>query len=333
MGPATDPPPQALQQRYAAIEQVYAEQNWPEVEARSRSLLAEISDDPSDPLRQRVILLLAHTQLYGNGDPAGAASLYRAVLSTTAEAVLVKIADEGLARCSPPLVEEIPGGTEEQPTSETSDQAATDLHNTAVMTTAAAAPDQTTPREITGSVQSPGGGSPAMPWLKELTGEQARQPAGIDASLSLAPFQLTPHQLTPPPSQPAGSVDDPATQHQEPSPVRELGSSAEQPSQPLRWPFMADFAVPPPAERLEEIAGTIPSTQALGGSPGESAEGVIEQTWRSDPAAQSTTVLKPEQELEVLEGSGLGLEEIQALSTGLLRVTLTAKPPSAQAQG
>ncbi|MEB3331617.1 MAG: hypothetical protein VKI83_03875 [Synechococcaceae cyanobacterium] len=94
------PSPESLQERYAAIERVYAEQDWSGVEDLSRSLLAELPEDPSDPLRQRLVLLLAHTRLYGAGDAAAAASLYQAVAAAAAEPVLTEIATQGLQQCN-----------------------------------------------------------------------------------------------------------------------------------------------------------------------------------------------------------------------------------------
>lgn len=303
-----DPQPEELQQRYAAIEQVYAAQNWPEVEARSRSLLAELPDEASHPLRQRVLLLLAHTLLYGNGDPAAAASLYRAVLTAAAEAVLVEMAEQGLVQCGQPLApsntlatgelagEELAG--EELAASAVSAQPPPDAGSTAGV-----ASDLTTPAEA----------EPAMPWLQELGGEQARRPGAIDDSLALAPFQVGSAQLSGP---------DSATPDAPPEPT----------SQPLRWPFMADFVDRPPAERQENADRTLARAFAPAEGPEGSVDMLVERGGLTAPATQPTTVLEPELEPEALERSRFSLEEIQSLSRGLLRVTLLARSPSAQDQ-
>jgi hypothetical protein len=90
------PSPESLQERYAAIERFYAEQNWPEVEGQSQSLLAALPADPAHPLRQRLLLLLGHTRLYGRGDQAAAARYYQEVLASDPEPVLRQIAEQGL---------------------------------------------------------------------------------------------------------------------------------------------------------------------------------------------------------------------------------------------
>jgi hypothetical protein len=90
------PSPESLQERYAAIERFYAEQNWPEVEGQSQALLAELPADPAHPLRQRLLLLLGHTRLYGRGDQTAAARYYQEVLASNPEPVLRQIAEQGL---------------------------------------------------------------------------------------------------------------------------------------------------------------------------------------------------------------------------------------------
>lgn len=107
------PSPESQQERYAAIERFYAEQNWPEVEGQSQALLAELPADPAHPLRQRLLLLLGHTRLYGRGDQSAAARYYQEVLASNPEPVLRQIAEQGLqqsgqastpaGQASPPL--------------------------------------------------------------------------------------------------------------------------------------------------------------------------------------------------------------------------------------
>jgi hypothetical protein len=168
MSPAPDPRLEELQQRYAAIEQVYAAQDWPDVEARCRSLLAEIPAVPSDPLRQRVLLLLAHTQLYGSGDPAGAASLYRAVLTAEAETVLADMAMQGLARCGEPC---------RQPEPQVDGPVGADGGEGMVPGHAVAAWDRAS-------------SEPAMPWLQELSSTGIAQVMPVEPAMLRAPFQV-----------------------------------------------------------------------------------------------------------------------------------------------
>ena len=93
--------------QYAALERLYSERRWAEVEERAEILLAEMDgavegqgDGPGDgDLRSRVLLLLGHTRLYGFNDAGVAAEHYRQVLAAEPEALLLGIAQEGLNQC------------------------------------------------------------------------------------------------------------------------------------------------------------------------------------------------------------------------------------------
>ncbi len=87
------------EQRYAAIERVYSERQWAEVESLGEALLVDLPDDPADPLRLRVILLLGHTRLYGMGDVDTAKGYYRALLRRCTDPSLTQIAEQGLEDC------------------------------------------------------------------------------------------------------------------------------------------------------------------------------------------------------------------------------------------
>lgn len=135
------PTPESLQERYAAIEGSYAQQNWPAVEADCEALLAELPDDPDHPLRQRLHLLLGHTQLYGNADPAAAARHYSTVLAINPEPVLRDIAEQGLQLCSQ--------AAEPEPRAQ--------------------APSEPAPEPAAAAEAAPSApGGDAMPWLQEL---------------------------------------------------------------------------------------------------------------------------------------------------------------------
>jgi len=86
---------QQTNDQYAALERLYSDRRWAEVEASAEVLLAEIKGD----LRSRVLLLLGHTRLYGYNDAGVAAEHYRQVLAAQPEALLVGIAQEGLNQC------------------------------------------------------------------------------------------------------------------------------------------------------------------------------------------------------------------------------------------
>ena len=86
---------QQASDQYAALERLYSERRWAEVEASADVLLVELDGD----LRSRVLLLLGHTRLYGFNDAGVAAEHYRQVLAAQPEALLVGIAQEGLNQC------------------------------------------------------------------------------------------------------------------------------------------------------------------------------------------------------------------------------------------
>ncbi|MFQ6539495.1 MULTISPECIES: hypothetical protein [Aphanothece] len=136
--------PESLRQRYAAIELVYSERQWPQVESLSHALLVDLPDDPADPLRQRVVLLLGHTRLYGMGDVATARRHYEAVLKNGAEPTLRQIAEQGLEQCAEVARQQESGGNPTPP-----------------------AEGQLFPFSAKpGAGPSQEGGEPAMPWLQ-----------------------------------------------------------------------------------------------------------------------------------------------------------------------
>ena len=92
-----------LNNQYIALERLYSERRWAEVEADAALLLGaadgEVASKTNGSLRARVLLLLGHTRLYGFNDAAGAAEHYRQVLASEPEALLLGIAQEGLNQC------------------------------------------------------------------------------------------------------------------------------------------------------------------------------------------------------------------------------------------
>jgi hypothetical protein len=145
--------PEILQQRYATIERLYSEREWPQVEALSKTLLGELPANPADPVRLRLQLLLGHTRLYGMGALAEARGHYQAVLENCNETTLREIAEQGLQQCS--QVEEgkcLPSAAE--PAATVGEIAAA----------AAAAAGGTA------------GGAAAMPWMEDLTVEVVEEP-------------------------------------------------------------------------------------------------------------------------------------------------------------
>lgn len=134
-------------QRYGAIEQAYRDQLWPTVLQEGNLLLGDLGtgrDPISEGLRQRLLLLLGHTQLHGFRDPEAARDFYGAVLKGDAEASLLRIAEEGLQQCEVAAAPDVP----EQPS--VPEQPAFGVEPAEAATVPPAAPEQT----------------PAMPWLE-----------------------------------------------------------------------------------------------------------------------------------------------------------------------
>jgi hypothetical protein len=106
--------------QYAALERLYSERRWAEVEQSAAVLLAQMEggvDGPVDgqgggDLRARVQLLLGHTRLYGFNDAGVAAEHYRQVLAAEPQALLLGIAQEGLNQC---LATEQPSASDAMP--------------------------------------------------------------------------------------------------------------------------------------------------------------------------------------------------------------------------
>ena len=149
--------PNSLQQRYEAIERVYSERQWDDVARLSEELLLELPNEPADPLRQRLQLLLGHTYLYGYQDRATATGFYSRVRAATQEPVLRDIADQGMEQCA-------------------SQAAQLEV-----------APEQASNAPSTGGQAFPFGNGPvaggtviasagsAMPWMEQLGGLEAAQ--------------------------------------------------------------------------------------------------------------------------------------------------------------
>jgi hypothetical protein len=283
------PSPEALQRRYSSIEQVYAEQNWSEVDRQSQQLLAELPDDPRDPLRQRLVLLLAHTRLYGSGEAEAAAQLYAAVAQADPEPALLDIAKQGLAQCAALCLP---------------------------------APETLAPETPAAETPEPRSAAAAMPWLQEL-GNGGRVPAEVQ---ELAPFQRAetlPVEVVEEPEQIEVALADPqrqelvtlelgdAAQAEAPEqPPSESAAPGQESAKPLRWPFVAGSI----KKHLEEQ--NPPETEFL--------EPVGASASAEDRLALAASVLAPETPPEPAPVAvSYSPEELQELSRGLLRVELS----------
>ena len=104
--------------QYAALERLYSNRRWAELEASAEVLIAEMDGavagqgDGDGDLRARVQLLLGHTRLYGFNDAGVAAEHYRQVLAAEPQALLLGIAQEGLNQC---LATEQPSASDAMP--------------------------------------------------------------------------------------------------------------------------------------------------------------------------------------------------------------------------
>ena len=109
MGTPTSAPSdeESISQAYAALERLYSEGRWSDAEAAGKALLA-MDPGVSAHWRERVLLVLGHTQLYGLADPAAAAALYQQVLELGSDPMLRDIASAGLAQCQPVSAPEPP---------------------------------------------------------------------------------------------------------------------------------------------------------------------------------------------------------------------------------
>lgn len=86
--------------RYADVESAYTNGDFAEALNLGLGLLQDLQGPDNQPLRMRLLLLLAHTWLYGLGDQDSAAVAYRQVAEESDEQVLADIAAEGLSRSS-----------------------------------------------------------------------------------------------------------------------------------------------------------------------------------------------------------------------------------------
>ena len=148
--------PHSLQQRYEAIERVYSKRQWDDVARLSEELLLELPNEPADPLRQRLQLLLGHTYLYGYEDRATATGFYSRVRAATQEPILRDIADQGLEQCASQAAP--PATTLEVGSGQTP---------IAATTGGQAFPFGNTPVAVGTAIASAGS---AMPWLEQLGG-------------------------------------------------------------------------------------------------------------------------------------------------------------------
>lgn len=151
------------QEQYAAIELLYSEQKWAEVLAASESLLASLAPESGNPLRPRLLLVMAHTLLYGPRQYAAAAERYAEALQDAAEPLLRQIAEQGLGRCRSLSETEAPSAELETPLPPELPQ----LRSTSPAST-----------------QASGDGAAAMPWLQDVAPAADASPSSARDTLA-----------------------------------------------------------------------------------------------------------------------------------------------------
>jgi len=172
--------------RYAEVEAAYTSGLYAQALNDGLSLLQDLEDPANQPLRMRLLLLLAHTWLYGLGDQDSAAVAYRQVAEESEEPPLQEIAAEGLNR-STAAVQPVPGPTiQDNADSREQDGAPT-----------AGSVSQEPASDPFGSATNPEPRvvSSAAPWLSDLSSRGDQDPAGSGERLqteALAPFQQPP---------------------------------------------------------------------------------------------------------------------------------------------
>ncbi|MEB3199780.1 MAG: hypothetical protein VKK62_04550 [Synechococcaceae cyanobacterium] len=91
-----------LTERYAAIEQAYTAHRWSTVLQLGQALMRDLQIEATPTalaLRQRLQLMLGHTQLYGFRDGEAAADCYRSLLNQRSDPSLRQMAEQGLQQC------------------------------------------------------------------------------------------------------------------------------------------------------------------------------------------------------------------------------------------
>lgn len=166
---------ETLQERYAAIERQYSQGQWQNVLTTSAALLEEIGEPSADPLRIQLLLLQAHTRLYGLGDSEAAAAVYQQVLSGQSDPLLQTIAQNGLEQCQRKPAPTTPAPPNAPAAAPTETQPKTQPETDFPLT---AAPVGTAP-----ATQA----TAAMPWLEAL--------GGVDPATHVVP----PSNPAPPP--------------------------------------------------------------------------------------------------------------------------------------
>lgn len=292
--------PEVLQQRYAAIELAYSERLWPEVEQLSAALLAELPENPADPLRLRLGLLLGHTRLYGWGDGAMASEHYSVVLSHSQEATLREIAQQGLEQCQ--QLEQAQRQSEQQaagqgPTAEGSGSGPAAAPWLADLGQGAAA--------ATAALDAPAGaGENAAPWLQGA-GSSTAAPSAVPApALEPAPPAAT---------APAEPAEAPA----EPMEV-EANLPAAAASKDLAEVLPEELAEP--EETALAIALDLNSVEIVE-EPEQIAVALADPSRREEIALRELAS-EPSDPLR-LDEAALTPEELAALNRGLLRVVLS----------
>lgn len=193
--------PEDASERYADLERAYIDERWLHVQHEGEALLNALKgggDPQSLALVHRVRLLIGHTALYGLGENNLAEDHYRAVLASTPEADLRRIAAEGLDLCLEPR-----SSTATRAAAETGTVAAKPLAAdgtaTAAALVAASQPESPRPPASGAAGQPDQRSAPAVTAPAEPAGlmEPSPRPSGSTSANALRPLPADPFKATP----------------------------------------------------------------------------------------------------------------------------------------
>ena len=178
------------EQAYTDIERAYGQGDFSGALQLAESLAPQLAADNSDPLANRLQLLMGHILLYGLNQPEQAIQAYKTLLARCQAPQLRQLAEHSLLRC-------------EQISSE-----------------AASAEPSTTP--AAGPARAESANLPATPWLAELNAPQ-------QALLQIQEAFATVVPAAPPEPRPAAQPEEAATPWSTPAPVAEAPAANEEP--------------------------------------------------------------------------------------------------------
>lgn len=280
-------PTTKARRRYDAVEAAYTSGSYAEALNLGLSLLQDLEDPASQPLRMRLLLLLAHTWLYGLGDADSAAVAYGQVAEESDEEDLQVIAADGLRRTD-------------------------DAIASVEITTSEATPDSTP--------------KPIEPTLQPLLATDPIPGSNTNPSLDQAPWATEAMSASPPVTSLTAETAAPWLQDLDPSLNKgPAAANLDQGIDPSPAPFLQPAAEAPEPMPISASAAGLSIAQGTGntqvtGDPRTAARA----STATEPEPRS---LRPEQipaQVDVVTPSAFSFspEEEQELAQGLLLVVI-----------